>query len=195
MSTSLCELDTSDPMDSFVNTLLMLKNASNVPALSETKNFEIVSPSRSHDSESESFTSNKRPRLSEDDSASLSSAHSSSSNQIATMGSKAAVATAKDAKNVVSLLDLAKFNSQIYQDTQHLPQHGKNSRGKYRCGRCGLPKTNHVCSVESKFIITYCATTQCEPLDTTLSSFNHYRTITARPRNISPSSNAAVNDS
>lgn len=64
----------------------------------------------------------------------------------------------------------------------HQQQAKKNLRGKYRCGRCGMPKTNHVCSVESKFTVQYCAATQCEAGDASLASFSSFKTLSVRPR-------------
>lgn len=186
MSASLCELDMlMDPMEAFANTLLMLKNSG--PSV-ETKRkardalssyqLEIVCHVPTDDSESDSQHSRKRARTDKNNgsdcdsvSSPTASAAPSPSNREASP-SRVSTFTSDPAEAAVS--------KSTSDDHQQLAK--KNLRGKYRCGRCGMPKTNHVCSVESKFMVQYCAATQCEAGDASLASFSSFKTLTVRPR-------------
>jgi hypothetical protein len=160
----------NDPMESFAETLLMLKNSRSPTFESSMYNpLEIVSTS-SHDSESDSLTPNKRPRLIDDDAASLSSMVLPSQSSLENTSFLSSTQIASGALQSSSTA-LSSPKKQIY-------------RGKYRCGRCGLPKTNHVCTVESKFMITYCAATQWETSDATREMLRQYKTLSVRPRSI-----------
>lgn len=54
----------------------------------------------------------------------------------------------------------------------------KGLRGKYRCGRCGQQKSNHICNVEAKNVYVYTTATQVEigPIDLSCG----VRTLTVR---------------
>jgi len=58
----------------------------------------------------------------------------------------------------------------------------KNARGKYRCGRCGQQKTNHICALLNTYACLGTAATQ---VDLSCLFSDGDRVLTARSRSIS----------
>lgn len=58
----------------------------------------------------------------------------------------------------------------------------KLCRGRYRCGRCGQPKTNHICALVNQYACLGSTATQVE---IGCSLLEGARVLTARPRSIS----------